>query len=120
MQDLSKEILDDQKVLEETSKEVELAVQSNPGTSTAELMTEKMGRVKSLYLENETLSSERQLALDNVLQACEKFWEGVEQLRIALKSVKGHLDTQDPPAAEVTHVEEQIQEHQVEKWISFL
>ena len=106
-------VKEDQVLVEETDAQVDIAVKANPGTSTAELMTEKMARVKGLYTENEALSSDRHLALESVLEACDKFWDGVDQLRISLKVVQGHLDTHDPPAAEVPHIEEQIHEHEV-------
>lgn len=99
--------------MDETDAQVNIAVKANPGTNTAELMTEKMARVKGLYIEIEALCGERHLALENVLEACDKFWDGVEQLRISLGSVKRHLDTHDPPAAELHHIEEQIHEHEV-------
>ena len=104
---------DDQLLVDETDVQVDIAVKASPGTNTAELMTEKMARVKVLYIEIEALSRERHLALENVLEACDKFWDGVEQLKISLGGVKRHLDTHDPPAAELHHIEEQIHEHEV-------
>jgi hypothetical protein len=110
---LANGVKEDQMLVDETDTQVNIAVTANPGTSTAELMTEKMTRVKGLYIEIEALSSDRHLALDSVLEACDKFWDGVEQLRISLKVVQGHLDTHDPPATELHHIEEQVHEHEV-------
>lgn len=93
--------------------QVNIAVNANPGSATTELMTEKMTRVKTLYVEVEAMSSDRNLALESVLDACEKFWEGVEQLRLSLRDVQEHLDTHDPPAAEFHQIEEQIHDHEV-------
>lgn len=104
---------EDQVLVDEVDVQVDIAVKANPGTSTAELMTEKMGRVKGLYIEIEALRSDRHLALDSVLEASDKFWVGVEQLRVSLKDVQGHLGTHDPPAAELHHIEEQVHEHEV-------
>lgn len=100
-------------LVDETDVQVDIAVKTNPGTNTAELMTEKMSRVKGLYVEIEALTNDRHLALESVLEECDKFWDGVEQLRISLRDVQGHLDTHDPPAAELHYVEEQIHEHEV-------
>jgi hypothetical protein len=110
---LANGVNEDQVLVEETGAQVDIAVQTNPGTSTAELMTEKMARVKGLYIEVEAMCNDRHLALDSVLEACDKFWDGVDQLRIALKVVQGHLDAHDPPAAELPHLEEQMHEHEV-------
>lgn len=104
---------EDQVLVDEVDAQVNIAVKTNPGTATAELMNEKMARVKGLYVENEALCSDRQLALESVLEACDKFWDGVEQLRISLRNVQGHLDTHDPPAADLQHIEEQMHEHEV-------
>ncbi len=113
IKDLANGVKEDQVLVDETDAQVNIAVKANPGTSTAELMTEKMARVKGLYVEVEALCSDRHLALDSVLEACDKFWDGVEQLRISLKVVRGHLDAHDPPAAELHQIEEQIHEHEV-------
>lgn len=104
---------EDQVLVDEVDAQVNIAVKTNPGTATAELMTEKMGRVKGLYIEIEALCSDRQLALESVFEACDKFWDGVEQLRTSLKNVQGHLDIHDPPAADPHHIEEQVHEHEV-------
>ena len=106
-------VKEDKDLVDETGAQVDIAVKANPGTSTAELMTEKMARVKGLYNEIEILCTDRHQALDDVLEACDKFWEGVEQLRISLKAVQGHLNANDPPAAEPHHIEEQVHENEV-------
>ena len=111
--DLANGVKEDKDLVDETNAQVDIAVKTNPGTSTAELMTEKMARIKGLYNENETLCNDRRQALDDVLEACDKFWEGVEQLRMSLKAVQAHLNSNDSPAAELHHIEEQIHENEV-------
>lgn len=112
-QELSNNIKQDQVLVDEVNAQVDVAVKANPGSSTTELMVEKMARVKSLYVEVEAMSGDRHLALGSVLEACEKFWEGVEQLRVSLRDVQEHLDTHDPPAAELHQIEEQLHDHEV-------
>lgn len=112
-QGLSSNVGQDQILVDEVNAQVDIAVKANPGSATTELMTEKMTRVKTLYVEVEAMSSDRHLALESVLDACEKFWEGVEQLRLSLRDVQEHLDTYDPPAAEFNQIEEQVHDHDV-------
>ena len=112
-QELSNSIGKDQVSVDNVNAQVDIAVKANPGSSTTELMTEKMTRVKSLYVEVEAMSGERHLALNSVLEACEKFWEVVEQVRVSLMDVQEHLDTHDPPAGELQQIEEQVHDHDV-------
>ena len=49
-QELSNSIGKDQVSVDNVNAQVDIAVKANPGSSTTELMTEKMTRVKSLYV----------------------------------------------------------------------
>lgn len=56
---------------------------------------------------------EREEALKKSLEASEKFWPGLDELKHILKDVQDTLDSEELPAAELEPLKEQKSEHEV-------
>ena len=75
-----------------------------------------MNKVNMLTTELQLLYDDRLKALNLALDAGEKFWTGLDELKHVLKEVQEHLDNEEPPAVDQEVLEEQIHDHQVTNW----
>ena len=92
---------------------VTAVVNSNPESKTSLLMKDKMNKVNTLSAETQSLYDERLKSLELALDAGEKFWTGLDEIKQILKDVQEHIDSEEPPAAELDVLEEQMNDHQV-------
>lgn len=92
---------------------VTAVVNSNPESKTSLLMKDKMNKVNALSAETQSLYDERLKSLELALDAGEKFWTGLDEIKQILKDVQEHIDSEEPPAAELDVLEEQMNDHQV-------
>ena len=99
--------------MEELRPLVTAVVQSNPESKTSLLMKDKMSKVNTLAADTQNLYDERLKALEMALDAGDKFWTGLDEIKQILKEVQEHLDSEEPPAADLDVLEEQMQDHQV-------
>ena len=76
-------------------------------------MKDKMSKVSTLASDTQTLYDERLKALEQAHDAGDKFWSGLDEIKHILKDVQDHLDSEEPPAADLEVLEEQIHDHQV-------
>lgn len=74
-----------------------------------------MSRISGLAVDTQSLYDERRKSLELALDAGDKFWTGVNGIKHILKDVQEHLDSEEPPAAELDLLEEQMLDHQV-RW----
>ena len=88
-------------------------VNANPDPKTSLLMKDKMSKVSTLAADTQTLYDDRLKALEQALDAGDKFWTGLDEIKHILKDVQDHLDSEEPPAADLEVLEEQIHDHQV-------
>ena len=100
-------------MVEEVRPLVTALVNVNPDSKTSLLMKDKMSKVSTLAVDTQTLYDERLKALELALDAGEKFWTGLDELKLILKDVQDHLDSEELPAADLEVLEEQIHDHQV-------
>jgi len=105
--DPEKELIDELKPL------VTAAVNANPDSKTSLLMKDKMSKVNTLAADTQSLYDERLKALELALDAGDKFWTGLDEIKHILKDVQDHLDSEEPPAVELDVLEEQMHDHQV-------
>lgn len=92
---------------------VTAVVNSNPESKTSLLMKDKMNKVNALSAETQSLYDERLKSLELALDAGEKFWTGLDEIKQILKDVQEHIDSEESPAAELDVLEEQMNDHQV-------
>ena len=86
---------------------------ANPASKTSLLIKDKMSRISGLAVDTQSLYDERRKSLELALDAGDKFWTGVNGIKHILKDVQEHLDSEEPPAAELDVLEEQMLDHQV-------
>ena len=86
---------------------------ANPASKTSLLIKDKMSRISGLAVDTQSLYDERRKSLELALDAGDKFWTGVNGIKHILKDVQEHLDSEEPPAAELDLLEEQMLDHQV-------
>lgn len=92
---------------------VTAVVNSSPESKTSLLMKDKMNKVNALSAETQSFYDERLKSLELALDAGEKFWTGLDEIKQILKDVQEHIDSEEPPAAELDVLEEQMNDHQV-------
>lgn len=112
---LQSEFDPEKELFEELRPLVAALVNANPDSKTSLLMKDKMNKVSTLAADTQTLYDERLKALELALDAGEKFWTGLDEIKHILKDVQDHLDSEEPPAADLEVLEEQIHDHQVRK-----
>lgn len=110
---LQSEFDPEKELVEEVRPLVTALVNVNPDTKTSLLMKDKMSKVSTLAADTQTLYDERLKALELALDAGEKFWTGLDEIKNILKDVQDHLDSEELPAADLEVLEEQIHDHQV-------
>ena len=94
-------------------------VAHNPDSKTSQLIKDKLNKVTSLAGELQDQYDEREKAIEKSLEASEKFWPGLEDLKHILKDVQENLDAEDPPAADLEVLKEQKSEHEVNNgWVN--
>ena len=86
---------------------------ANPASKTSLLIKDKMSRISGLAVDTQSLYDERRKSLELALDAGDKFWTGVNGIKHILKDVQEHLDSEEPPAAELDLLEEQMLDHRV-------
>lgn len=94
-------------------------VNTSPDSKTSLLMKDKMSKVNTVASETQSLYDERLEALELALDAGDKFWTGLGEIKHNLKDVQEHMDSEEPPAAELDVLEEQMHDHQVRFTQSF-
>ena len=92
---------------------VTAVVNASPDSKTSLLMKDKMSKVTTVAGDTQSLYDERLKALELALDAGDKFWRGLDEIKHILKDVQEHLDSEEPPAAELDVLEEQMHDHQV-------
>lgn len=92
---------------------MKVIVNANPASKTSVLIKDKMSRISGLAVDTQSLYDERRKSLELALDAGDKFWTGVNGIKHILKDVQEHLDSEEPPAAELDLLEEQMLDHQV-------
>ena len=112
---LQSEFDPEKELVEEVRPLVTAVVNANPDSKTSLLMKDKMNKVSSLAADTQTLYDDRLKALELSLDAGDKFWTGLDEIKHILKDVQDHLDSEEPPAADMDVLEEQIHDHQVTK-----
>ena len=105
----------EKELVEEVRPLVTALVNVNPDSKTSLLMKDKMNKVSTLAADTQTSYDERLKALELALDAGEKFWTGLDEIKQILKDVQDHLDSEELPAADLEVLEEQIHDHQVRK-----
>lgn len=88
-------------------------VNANPDSKTSLLMKDKMNKVSTLASDTQTMYDDRLKSLELTLDAGDKIWTGLDEIKHILKDVQDHQDSEEPPAAELEVLEEQIHDHQV-------
>ena len=86
---------------------------ASPDSKTSLLMKDKMSKVTTVAADTQTLYDDRLEALELALDAGDKFWTGLDEIKHILKDVQEHLDSEESPAAELDVLEEQMHDHQV-------
>lgn len=92
---------------------MKVIVNANPASKTSLLIKDKMSRISGLAVDTQSLYDERRKSLELALDAGDKFWTGVNGIKHILKDVQEHLDSEEPPAAELDLLEEQMLDHRV-------
>ena len=92
---------------------VTAVVNASPDSKTSLLMKDKMSKVTTVAGDTQSLYDDRLKALELALDAGDKFWRGLDEIKHILKDVQEHLDSEEPPAAELDVLEEQMHDHQV-------
>ena len=110
---LQSEFDPEKELVEEVRPLVTALVNVNPDSKTSLLMKDKMNKVSTLAADTQTSYDERLKALELALDAGEKFWTGLDEIKQILKEVQDHLDSEELPAADLEVLEEQIHDHQV-------
>lgn len=110
---LQSEFDPEKELVEEVRPLVTAVVNANPDSKTSLLMKDKMAKVSTLVADTQTLYDDRLKALEQALDAGDKFWTGLDEIKHILKDVQDHLDSEEPPAADLEVLEEQIHDHQV-------
>lgn len=110
---LQSEFDPEKELVEELRPLVTALVTVNPDSKTSLLMKDKMSKVSTLATDTQTLYDERLKSLELALDAGDKFWSGLDEIKHILKDVQDHLDSEEPPAADLEVLEEQIHDHQV-------
>lgn len=110
---LQSEFDPEKELVEEVRPLVTALVNVNPDSKTSLLMKDKMSKVSTLSGDTQTLYDDRLKALELALDAGEKFWTGLDEIKHILKDVQDHLDSEEPPAADLEVLEEQIHDHLV-------
>lgn len=100
-------------MIDELKPLVTAAVNANPDSKTSLLMKDKMSKVSTLAADTQNLYDERLKALELALDAGDKFWTGLDEIKHILKDVQDHLDSEESPAVELDVLEEQMHDHQV-------
>lgn len=113
LQGLQGEFDPEKELFEELRPLVTALVNANPDSKTSLLMKDKMNKVSTLATDTQTLYDDRLKALELALDAGEKFWTGLDEIKHNLKDVQDHFDSEEPPAADLEVLEEQIHDHQV-------
>lgn len=103
----------DKEAINEAKVTVEGIIAHNPDSKTSQLIKDKLNKVTTLAEELQDQYDEREKALDKSLEASEKFWPGLEELKHILKDVQDTLDGEELPAAELEPLNEQKSEHEV-------
>ena len=99
--------------IEEIEPLLKVIVNANPASKTSLLIKDKMSKISGLATDTQSLYDERRKALELVLDAGDTFWTGVNGIKHILKDVQEHLDSEEPPAAELEVLEDQMLDHQV-------
>ena len=110
---LQSEFDPEKELVEEVRPLVTALVNVNPDSKTSLLMKDKMSKVSTLSGDTQTLYDDRLKSLGLALDAGEKFWTGLDEIKHILKEVQDHLDSEEPPAADLEVLEEQIHDHLV-------
>lgn len=92
---------------------MKVIVNANPASKTSLLIKDKRSKISGLATDTQSLYDERRKALELVLDAGDTFWTGVNGIKHILKDVQEHLDSEEPPAAELEVLEDQMLDHQV-------
>lgn len=100
-------------MVEEIRPRATAVVNANPDSKTSLLMKDKMNKVSTLASDTQTMYDDRLKSLELTLDAGDKFWTGLDEIKHILKDVQDHQDSEEPPAAELEVLEEQIHDHQV-------
>ncbi len=90
----------------------EIAKQDKESPLTASLVG-KMKKLNNVVTFVRQASTERKTSLQECLDACKKFWPGLEKLRGTLRDVQGKIETQGEPHFKPEAIEELIKEHEV-------
>lgn len=103
----------DKEAVDEAKVAVEGIIAHNPDSKTSQLIKDKLNKVAKLAVDLQHQYDEREKALEKSLEASEKFWPGLEELKHILKDVQDTLDAEELPAAEIEALNEQKAEHEV-------
>ena len=114
LQETEKEIESFEEPIEKANKAFEIILKEDPDSLLSTAMKEKLRKLNNTMKFVKNAAKERRDSLEESLDACRKFWPGLEQLRDTLRDVQGRMDeVQDEPRAEPTAIEEHQREHEV-------
>ena len=119
LQSFESQVADLEAPTEQILKSIEKLCKEELDSPISSSLQAKQKKIENLRNYVKSASVSRRKSLEESLDACKKFWPGIDKLHLILQDVKGSLESQEEPRINPKVIEALQREHEVGTKIPF-